>query len=115
MLLFPGDDEPTGGGEGAEELGQKAQLDDGGGSPRAMKKVELDLDDAPFLEEEEAPPPEEEQQAPLPSEDAPPKAPPWYKRKIVIIAAAVGIVSGLAATGINQVYKQLTSGSSETK
>ena len=28
-----------------------------------------------------------------------------------LTAASVGIISGLAATGINQIYKQLTSGS----
>lgn len=31
-----------------------------------------------------------------------------YPAKDPVTAAAVGIVSGLAATGINQVYKQLT-------
>lgn len=38
-----------------------------------------------------------------------------YPATDYITAVAVGIVSGLAATGINQVYKQLTSGSSEAK
>ena len=33
-----------------------------------------------------------------------------YPAKDYLTAIAVGIVSGLAATGINQVYKQLTSG-----
>lgn len=33
---------------------------------------------------------------------------PQYPAKDVLNAAAVGIVSGLAATGANQVYKQLT-------
>lgn len=34
-----------------------------------------------------------------------------YPAKDYLTAIAVGIVSGLAATGINQVYKQLTAGS----
>lgn len=35
---------------------------------------------------------------------------PGYPAKDYLTAIAVGIVSGLAATGINQVYKQLTAG-----
>lgn len=35
---------------------------------------------------------------------------PGYPAKDYLTAIAVGIVSGLAATGINQVYKQLTVG-----
>lgn len=35
---------------------------------------------------------------------------PGYPAKDYLTAIAVGIVSGLAATGINQVYKQLTTG-----
>ena len=35
---------------------------------------------------------------------------PDYPAGDVITAAAVGIVSGFAATGINQVYKQLSKG-----
>ena len=33
---------------------------------------------------------------------------PDYPAQDYITAVAVGIVSGLAATGVNQVYKQLT-------
>ena len=33
---------------------------------------------------------------------------PDFPAKYVINALAVGIVSGLAATGVNQIYKQLT-------
>ena len=33
---------------------------------------------------------------------------PDFPAKDVINALAVGIVSGLAATGVNQIYKQLT-------
>jgi ribonucleotide monophosphatase NagD (HAD superfamily) len=36
---------------------------------------------------------------------------PDYPASDIITAIAVGIVSGLAATGINQVYKQLSGGS----
>lgn len=35
---------------------------------------------------------------------------PDYPAQDYITAVAVGIVSGLAATGVNQVYKQLTKG-----
>lgn len=35
---------------------------------------------------------------------------PDYPAQEYITAVAVGIVSGLAATGVNQVYKQLTGG-----
>jgi hypothetical protein len=35
---------------------------------------------------------------------------PGYPAKDYLTAIAVGIVSGLAATGINQVYKQLGGG-----
>jgi O-antigen/teichoic acid export membrane protein len=35
---------------------------------------------------------------------------PDYPAPDIITAVAVGIVSGLAATGINQVYKQLSGG-----
>ena len=33
---------------------------------------------------------------------------PEYPAQDVLTAIAVGIVSGLAATGVNQIYKQLT-------
>jgi hypothetical protein len=33
---------------------------------------------------------------------------PDFPAKDIINALAVGIVSGLAATGVNQIYKQLT-------
>ena len=52
----------------------KAQLDVGGAG-RTTRKVDLDLDDAPFLEEEEAPPePVEEPKALAPIEEPRPKA-----------------------------------------
>lgn len=35
---------------------------------------------------------------------------PGYPAEDVLTAVAVGIVSGLAATGANQIYKQLTGG-----
>lgn len=73
--------------EGQEQ--NKAKLDDtelNVGSPRAAQKVELDLDDAPFLEEEEA--------LPAPSEEIPAAPPPqaieeavklpiWKNKKVV--------------------------------
>ncbi|MCI8611030.1 MAG: enolase [Clostridiales bacterium] len=38
---------------------------------------------------------------------------PQYPAEDILNAAAVGIVSGLAATGVNQVYKQFTKGVTE--
>jgi multisubunit Na+/H+ antiporter MnhB subunit len=35
---------------------------------------------------------------------------PDFPADDIITAAAVGVVSGLAATGVNQIYKQLTKG-----
>lgn len=40
---------------------------------------------------------------------------PDFPAKDVVNALAVGVVSGFAATGINQVYKQLTVSKEETK
>lgn len=40
---------------------------------------------------------------------------PDYPAKDIITAIAVGIVSGLAATGANQVYKQLSGGKSDNQ
>lgn len=75
----------------------KAKLDDtelNVGSPRAMQKVELDLDDAPFLQDDEpAPPPP--QAAPeretSPQAEAPLQLPVW-KRKKVLIGAGAGLL-----------------------
>lgn len=67
----------------------KARLDDSelaAGSPRALQKVELDLDDAPFLEEEEETPPADAiPEAPPPQQfDQPVKLPVWKNKKVLI-------------------------------
>ena len=71
----------------------KAKLDDTElniVSPKALQKVELDLDDAPFLEEEPVPEPQapELPTAPPPSEVEEPPAVPLWKRKPVRLAGA---------------------------
>lgn len=71
----------------------KARLDDTElniASPKALQKVELDLDDAPFLEEEPEPEPQapELSIAPPASEDAPPPVIPLWKRKKVVLSGA---------------------------
>ncbi len=74
VLMVPGDDDPLGVEEsGSSKPGEeKAKLDESDLDPteevpRALQKVELDLDDAPFLEEEE----EEEEPEDLAEEAAP--------------------------------------------
>lgn len=63
VLLVPDDSDAT----GLEESGQpKAQLDDSEAS-KATQKVDLDLDDAPFLEDED----EEEEEAVTATEETP--------------------------------------------
>ncbi|WP_243367674.1 flagellar basal body-associated FliL family protein [Fundidesulfovibrio soli] len=80
----------------------KARLDDtelSAGSPRAQQKVELDLDDAPFLEDEpeEAAPLPEIPTAPPPQElDEPLKLPFWKKKLVLIGGAALLLVTGAA-------------------
>ncbi|MBI4803940.1 MAG: flagellar basal body-associated FliL family protein [Desulfovibrio sp.] len=73
----------------SDEQDNKAKLDDtelNVGSPRAMQKVELDLDDAPFLEDDEAPPPADEDiPAPAPQEfEEQIKLPFWKNKKVVL-------------------------------
>lgn len=60
VLMVPGDDDPLGVEEpGSSRPGEDkakldaSELDPSEEIPRALQKVELDLDDAPFLEEEE--------------------------------------------------------------
>lgn len=72
----------------------KAKLDDSELSddlPKALQKVDLDLDDAPFLEDEEEAPAAEEGQAeeatPFPVETEGKK--PSRKKKLILIAAPV--------------------------
>ena len=63
----------------------------------SLRKVELDLDDAPFLTEQ-APPPAKKEDAPLQTpEEAPP---PNKKKKLIIIAAAALVVVLVAAAAI---------------
>ena len=73
----------------------KAKLDDtelAATTPKAAQKVELDLDDAPFLEEEEALPPPVVEEAPAPVEgpdlDGPVKLPVWKNKKLVLAGGA---------------------------
>ncbi|MEF2145008.1 MAG: flagellar basal body-associated FliL family protein [Desulfovibrionaceae bacterium] len=81
---------PQNGEDSSSPSGLKAQLDDAETS-RATQKVDLDLDDAPFLEEEEeeeeeilveAPPPPLEE----PSDKEKP-VPFWKQKKFVILGA----------------------------
>jgi flagellar FliL protein len=81
----PGLDDP------AEAGLTKAKLDDSELSdelPKALQKVELDLDDAPFLEDEK------EEEPPAPPEEAPAEpdleapAPVWWKKKPVLFGGA---------------------------
>lgn len=75
---------------------QKAQLDVSG-SARATRKVDLDLDDAPFLEEEEEALPEAPRvpRALEPMEEARPKRPPpaFLKNKFFYIGLAAVLVA----------------------
>lgn len=93
-----------------EEGAGRAKLDDSeinDFSPKSVQKVELDLDDAPFLEEEEEeapPPPEPEPEPELPPllvVDEPEDKPKfWQNRKLMLIiggAVALVLVLGLLA------------------
>ncbi len=78
----------------------KAKLDDTELSdelPKALQKVELDLDDAPFLEDEkdEQPPPAPEEE-PVHTDVAPAPA-PWWKKKAILFGAAGLVLVILAA------------------
>lgn len=64
----------------------------------SLRKVELDLDDAPFLKEQDPPPLAKKEDAPLQTtEEAPP---PNKKKKLIIIAAAALVVVLVAAAAI---------------
>ncbi len=85
------------------DLQVKAKLDDSELSddlPKALQKVDLDLDDAPFLEdevEEETPSPAEEAASPF-AEPAQETAKPSRKKLFIIVgAAAFLVIAGLAA------------------
>ncbi len=60
----------------------------------SLRKVELDLDDAPFLTEQESPPPAKKEDAPL---QVAADAPPNKKNKLILIAGAATLVVVLAA------------------
>ncbi len=67
--------------------------------PKDQQKVELDLEDAPFLEEEDEEEEEEEEQEETPLEEPGPSddgEPAWYRRKKIVIPAAAGLVLILA-------------------
>ncbi|WP_243545984.1 flagellar basal body-associated FliL family protein [Pseudodesulfovibrio tunisiensis] len=107
VLLVPDDTEETTAAlaeDVSEESGQqpKAQLDDSEAS-RAAQKVDLDLDDAPFLEaeEEDELPLEEEHETPLFEEEKPEKSNlaallgnklVWAAAVIVILLAVIAIL-----------------------
>lgn len=85
FLMVPDDSEKR---AGADDMLDTSE------TSRAAQKVDLDLDDAPFLDEEEevkqeAPPPKQEAISMEESEEAPPKR---NKKKLIIIAAAALIL-----------------------
>lgn len=94
MLFIVPDDTDDSAAAGAPEEGLKAQLDDGGEASRGAKKVDLDLDDAPFLEEEEEEQPEPEPEAMDVEPEKPARQlPAWIKNKFLWIAVAVILVA----------------------
>ena len=64
----------------------------------SLRKVELDLDDAPFLKEQDPPPPAKKEDAPLQTTEEAPL--PNKKKKLIIIAAAALVVVLVAAAAI---------------
>lgn len=82
----------------------KARLDDTElniASPKALQKVELDLDDAPFLEEEAVPEPQAQEVPPAPAapvEEAPPSIPLWKRKPVMLAGAGLLLVLLLLAT-----------------
>ncbi|EPR42436.1 flagellar basal body-associated protein FliL [Desulfovibrio sp. X2] len=110
VLMVPGDDDPLGvdepeGGKAGEEKAKldESDLDPGQEVPRALQKVELDLDDAPFLEDED-----EEEPAAAAAEEAPKEigleekkprsAPSWLKNKKLLFLLAALLLVGVGAT-----------------
>ncbi|WP_028586804.1 flagellar basal body-associated FliL family protein [Desulfocurvus vexinensis] len=64
--------------------------------PKEQQKVELDLEDAPFLEEEEEEEeeqPQEQPAAPVALESAADGPKPWFRRKEIIIPAGAGALA----------------------
>lgn len=95
LFMVPDDvDEPVEEQEETDSGSAKAQLDDGEPVlPATGRKVELDLDDAPFLEDEE----DEEEEFEAAGEDETPalesekksESGPWYKNKILILGVVI--------------------------
>lgn len=82
---------------------QAAPLDvEVGGSGAQLNKVELDLDDAPFLQEEKAAaaPAPRGDSAPASPEESAPDAGKGKRKKLLIIAAAAGLVLLAAAAAV---------------
>lgn len=87
--MVPDGDDPFGaanplGGGSAEEKARldERNLDENDEVPRALQKVELDLDDAPFLEEEEDEPDED-----VSAEEAPLLEVPAEKKRVIALPA----------------------------
>lgn len=93
-----------GGDEVAEsDLKQAAPLDvEVGGSGSQLKKVELDLDDAPFLQSEEPPavPAPRTDDAPAESADAPADTGKSKRKKLIILGAAAGVLLLVVAAAV---------------
>jgi flagellar FliL protein len=98
MLLVPDDAEAMD-SPGADPASAEAGK---GGAPsaRSMQKVELDLDDAPFLAEEEAKPEPVEAQTGGEQAKAETGAVPLWKRKKVVLALAAVLILALAGGGV---------------
>ena len=83
------------------DTGIKAKLDDSELSddlPKALQKVDLDLDDAPFLEDEKpAPTAEEDVSEPVTAPDQPERQKP-SRKKLLILGAIIALVLAGAAT-----------------
>ncbi|MDP2848102.1 MAG: flagellar basal body-associated FliL family protein [Humidesulfovibrio sp.] len=72
---------------------------------RGTQKVELDLDDAPFLEEEEEVKPEPvKPSAPVSLEPAKEEKPPLEKKKLIIIGAATLVLIIVAALAVKFLF-----------
>lgn len=99
VLLVPDDSEEIAAGSAEstdESSGQpKAQLDDSEAS-KATQKVDLDLDDAPFLEDEEEEEVELEEEDEAPQLEEEPKKkkglPPIFKNKLLYMGAVIAVL-----------------------